>query len=1467
MSVLDAYTFNNKSAVIPGITVPRSPIQTSPSSGGGSTRAVTPVESVRLSDWLNEAFTGTAEGAVGFVGAAATAPARVIETPFALAFQGIEKATGRKPEQDIMGVPILGDVIRGLGSLYEGITKPIWNWQNQNDSSMWKKYAGRSLTDSLDAGDMLGRATGGLFNLGAFADTATPLATVGDLRNDLLARGWSEQDLADLAAGKRSEWDFGDKALSSNFVADLATRVVLDPTNLIFSSIPAKIAARGSRLLGRTGREFARADYRWAVPEGSNLSELSGIESGVARNLERLAGNPLAVSLAKHLHSGEQMFRSVRAAGGRSEMGTGIQQVASNIAAKKNLVTGTVAGMGWYSSRVGKAARLGGRFTRFMLDPRGYTTRQGYLKRAATQYTITAALSNMPDGVADDIKQFGEDTLTRQPISSSMTFVLAAAMLTPGALMARNAMKETVERTRTAFGSDRVPVMEQLYDRKWDDLVKDFAGGEEGLNVHIFNAAAQVVRRDHLYGMDPALSAALESMSEAGVMAEKFGDELRQLTYRALADRKVSMSQIEHEIIDQFERPEAYRGAELQLPDGSVQKVEALGARGAWHADTAIYRHNENIVALGGIRDVIFSNIEHTRGLRGFYTKEQMKLLLQSARGLFTDEFVDIREVRKFIDRNMLLGRMPGREKYATYLSESAPPRVRSKEFIDDLQTTLDNPVLPSNAEMYVSDRAYDIKSLLRQRFGTVGEEQLSGLRAQIEVSQKADGTPLLGMEKANATFKRILNKGLMDAIRRGNRKTVASRKELEQVMRSELTAAEGMAGMEAYQAGLRTALDAISEARAGRRSIEESLEDVMLRMDREVEKEFAIPIISETLERVPQKYRTHVERDAAYIAQLTDNYTAKRAPALNFVPHAGDKLPDIMLKQRNAYAYQLFDNGPLSNLGRAINSLFTPVRSSRMHSDMLQAVYDHMIGKGTTKAQIDVWLADLREISENSLLGLPGGRVELRLYGGPTRIVPHAINISAIKAFGKDSLIVKNVGENNFYRILDLASSRTWRGITDDIRRGGTSGRAGELQRWLKSPYYTYRTGLTESGKHVPVWTSLSLGGRVVGSTLYSIFRFASDARYWAMNVLERNLLAIGREGVAAGTGSTKNVSLYTQRLGKTQMDAAAGESAASKMLADAHESGWSYSHMATQARIFKSFDVESPESALKVVRELWDTDPAILKMRRDFPEATPVDYLADLEAKFRNFDDIGVAESLKQAYRRLYSEKPELAAAAWENKVVLQRLGEVNRQLFDDVRKVHYGNPDRTNIERVLNSFWLYWPLSYQIKTGKWMVRMLTERAFGQNTNLAGAFKYAELREMFIEEMGSNLDFANLMNDNEHLWRAAMMMFPITPEDLGVNLSRPFRLAGSFLGIFEPMKGRDDPFAWAAYIMEIGPVYTYKILNEIASDWTIEEAPVEEPSQPGGTLKPTTPTIQIGGQPIQGQTPISSPLGNLGG
>lgn len=143
--------------------------------------------------------------------------------------------------------------------------------------------------------------------------------------------------------------------------------------------------------------------------------------------------------------------------------------------------------------------------------------------------------------------------------------------------------------------------------------------------------------------------------------------------------------------------------------------------------------------------------------------------------------------------------------------------------------------------------------------------------------------------------------------------------------------------------------------------------------------------------------------------------------------------------------------------------------------------------------------------------------------------------------------------------------------------------------------------------------------------------------------------------------------------------------------------------------------------------------------------------------------------------------------------------------------------------------------------------------------------------MKEYHLEQLENNPEYREQFEGNRDLWQTAMMFFPITPEDMGVNLSRPTRMITSLLGITEPNQNMRDPISAIGYAASIGPVYTVELIKNIGRKWFPE--PVEQ-----GILfdqNPTTPqgsvTQLIGGvtteQPVTGtgvgniQLPGTSP------
>jgi hypothetical protein len=166
---------------------------------------------------------------------------------------------------------------------------------------------------------------------------------------------------------------------------------------------------------------------------------------------------------------------------------------------------------------------------------------------------------------------------------------------------------------------------------------------------------------------------------------------------------------------------------------------------------------------------------------------------------------------------------------------------------------------------------------------------------------------------------------------------------------------------------------------------------------------------------------------------------------------------------------------------------MFEPVRGDRMARDAEQAVYDELIGRGAKPQDISKWMQVMREQAVNRNVLDPDRGI--RMYGRINALLPQDVNRLAVETFGADSPIVQSIGSDNFFRVLDRASSRMLRDFRRRTRQGG---RKGFLKRMVDDPYWTYRSGgITPSGKKVPVLSSVLGNSRIIANTLYPIARF----------------------------------------------------------------------------------------------------------------------------------------------------------------------------------------------------------------------------------------------------------------------------------------------------------------------------------------------------------------------------------------
>ncbi len=158
-----------------------------------------------------------------------------------------------------------------------------------------------------------------------------------------------------------------------------------------------------------------------------------------------------------------------------------------------------------------------------------------------------------------------------------------------------------------------------------------------------------------------------------------------------------------------------------------------------------------------------------------------------------------------------------------------------------------------------------------------------------------------------------------------------------------------------------------------------------------------------------------------------------------------------------------------------------------------------------------------------------------------------------------------------------------------------------------------------------------------------------------------------------------------------------------------------------------------------------------------------------------------------------------PELAE-------VYGRIYEVNARLLGDLRALMYGNPNRGQIERTLNSFLLYWPISYQIKATKWLLNIMYGKIGGVQTGGLGALALDRMQADHEKRMVEDPEYLRFFEEHQSLVFAAQMLVPITPWGIGTSLSPIWR------NLFFPS---------ARPVLNMGPVYTVtRFIPGVAGD-----------------------------------------------
>lgn len=605
---------------------------------------------------------------------------------------------------------------------------------------------------------------------------------------------------------------------------------------------------------------------------------------------------------------------------------------------------------------------------------------------------------------------------------------------------------------------------------------------------------------------------------------------------------------------------------------------------------------------------------------------------------------------------------------------------------------------------------------------------------------------------------------------------------------------------------------------------------------DAEVEKLVPMPRWHPSMKGVDQDLQLQLAPLGADVL-AKGKYTLSEAPSLAIPTAPGQGyIAQVTQTRTGLYDSMIIDNPIVSGPLRFIDWLTKPVAAGKNSNTARQFLYRELLSKGATVAEVNGFLALLKEsVDEAVFMGLP-------VYKTVGAVWPSVINSKAKLAFKAD--VVKKVGEGNFWQLVDRAQSRYYRYLDT---QAGVPGSKGFVTRALKDVYESYQP------------SRVSQSARAVSRFAYPFFRFMLDPRWWAMNKFEADVINGTKYGLQATRVRGANTALedaayatHRQRglpvmgaeIDGIPTSALAGLDAGFSDMRRLTGYGTRALEVARQrngATLLREFGVNPGTGEFEAVEQainfIGQRDPIIRRLGQATPEQ-----MFERAEKLRQ----RLVALQKQQQGKPLSQILDEELYAWDKKghragmegmaddilaenkremsPLLQRLYELNEASYASHISVLRGNTSRSNLERILNSYWLYWPFSYQLKATRWLYNVLTDAA-GEGT-LKNVVRLERLREIHMDQFENNSEYAAVFENNPSLWRTAQMLLPITPGDIGVTLSRGPRYLGGALGVF-PEYASQDPITMAGRMMVLGPSYTLELLSQTGREGTFDVLP----------------------------------------
>jgi hypothetical protein len=498
------------------------------------------------------------------------------------------------------------------------------------------------------------------------------------------------------------------------------------------------------------------------------------------------------------------------------------------------------------------------------------------------------------------------------------------------------------------------------------------------------------------------------------------------------------------------------------------------------------------------------------------------------------------------------------------------------------------------------------------------------------------------------------------------------------------------------------------------------------------------------------------------------------------------------------------------TKLGRAYDTVFGGVSNSEMRRQWMNKTYEEGQKRGLTTVQMDRFFYALHRKVEDGI-GFYGVKMVNGIRGLPTR----EVNKVGEQIFGA----AHPAGMKSWTQFLD----RHYPGPVPHALARVTGGKA-------KLPHY-------------PGW--LAEVNHEVAAVWYPIIRFKADPRWWLMNLGEKPIVGSYKAGIGSlvREGQPESVQLAKMtgqqdaiELGMSK-ESIIGNRISAERLGALLDGAWADDAY----RIFHQALFEQPQIRNTLVKHYGSEKAAFQAVERNLLEvgralAADTKMTAGITALEKDIKKVQAklnGGNLTPAEQQQFTTElnnlqlTHAQSVVAHNAVVQMTKPLINEyklahpvysavassrvQTLRDLQHVIEGNPSRSEVQRLMNSYLLYWPFSYQFRVAKELARFLSSEIAGVHSGLAPFAAYAHLRTQHTERMKKDETYATWFKDHGAALQLFEQILPITPEGVGITLGGPTRIA------LHLAEDRFEPARDIERLFHVGPVLTSGILDRI--------------------------------------------------